>query len=1559
MSHLYRVLCIWMVVALVVMGIAPVAAAEEPQEAVALQHVPPRPDLLAQLRKASTGRPGFTLDAALSEAEAKEALSRYLALKLDPKVASPGLDKAAPTGAKLNAPPINNRLLVALVDYGDLAHNNIPKPSTENNTDYWVQDFNLAHYNTLLFSDTNPWSLRRYFREASDWGASPTGYDLVGDIHDWSTLPGTAAWYGDDDPTGGVDNNLPGDLARLISDTVSTLAGWTPAGGWAAYDNNGDNIIDYFVIVHAGKGQEAGGGALGDDAIWSTRGTLATPVLIPDTAYYVQSFVVVAEDSPLGVWVHELGHLFGLPDTWNVRSGGDVYYDMDWPQQDLGGVGEASPAFWDPMAQGCWLGRPLGTRPASMPAWARIRLGWLSPAVWDLSMMPASIYLAQVETPSASNKALKIELPTRIYVTPHSGNWMRQAPDPGDMTSPSFLTHTLQITATGSLQFRFWQNYDLETNFDFGYFEVYDGSTWTRVITVTGSSGGWVQQTVNLTPYIGTLQEIRFNLVRDATIEGLGWFLDDFELIQDGVVTWRDDVELSAGGPPQGAGAYTWISTRFPRREAYGSEHYYLVEWRNDLAGFDVGLQEAYNMTNLATGKAEYFRYNPGLLIWYVNPIYQDGDNDVLRHPGEGFLLALDSHPDPLLQLWSGAPWRTRVQMLDATFRHSAPTYANTLTDGGGLPNVLGPLAATTYFWDKWSSYPYWDPGAPDNSAKTLQYGVKLEVEGENPDQTGATVRFSIDAADMTRSTKSVDKATAAPGEELTYTIVLRNNGIADAHTIVVSDTAPAHTTYSMGSVTVAGSPSYTVTENRGIRWQGTVLLGQPVTITFKVTLDPVIDNGTLVRNIAYVYEGTVPETVLYADTTIQSAPCLTSSTKSSEPNMALAGDIVTYTIVLNNTGDSNGTVVITDCIPACTTYVPGSLIYSAGSGYYNAQTNCIYWQGPVEAQVGPSVWISFQVQINEGQIPCTLITNRATINDGYHPPFEIGANTSVLTGPNLRTSTKTVDKDVAEPGEQLQYTIYVHNGGNRDANVTLSDLIPDNTSYVTQSLTYTLGSGTFTGSGISWSGSLGVGESATIRFRVEITSPLTSGTIITNTADLLANSVHYYRTVTTTVRSEPWLYDSTKTATSNSGGYGGVLTYTISLVNNGTQDATVNVTDTIPSGTQYISGTLAYSSGSGSYDSGNNRILWSGTITAGERVTITFGVTITLQTTGIITNTAWVYDHFHDPFPLRHVTYVAAVIAESPEEDIYCGDAVDVPIRVENVADLQGWEIVVEYDENILAVEGVQENTGLGVPVAWTIKDYATPGLVRVVATLLSQPTGLWGDYTLYTIRFRAVGPGTSPITITYALLSNTPSPAFTPIPHNELDGSVTVLDRAIVGRAYLQGRPTTATGGAELYHGSQLLGTTAADGSYSFCPPVGTGESFLLRIAKDGYLYAEKLVTVNVTGTITLSDVTLLGGDAIGPQVTVTTPGPPTCPAVVTMTVAGPPDNRVNVLDLTFVGARFFQTNPPDPWGPDICDPSILTYRADINEDNMVNIFDLVLVGNNFGRIAPSPWY
>jgi uncharacterized repeat protein (TIGR01451 family) len=122
-----------------------------------------------------------------------------------------------------------------------------------------------------------------------------------------------------------------------------------------------------------------------------------------------------------------------------------------------------------------------------------------------------------------------------------------------------------------------------------------------------------------------------------------------------------------------------------------------------------------------------------------------------------------------------------------------------------------------------------------------------------------------------------------------------------------------------------------------------------------------------------------------------RASPNLSSSAKLVDKDVAEAGDILNYTIILSNNGSLDATeVLVTDTIPASTTYHTGSLWASSGS--YDESGGVITWEGAVS--VGVPVTITFSVSIDAMIPKGTLIVNTATINDGVNPPFDRTAKT-------------------------------------------------------------------------------------------------------------------------------------------------------------------------------------------------------------------------------------------------------------------------------------------------------------------------------------------------------------------------------------------------------------------------------------------------------------------------------------------------------------------------------------------------------------------------------------
>ncbi|MCR4406533.1 MAG: hypothetical protein NUW24_06390 [Anaerolineae bacterium] len=487
-------------------------------------------------------------------------------------------------------------------------------------------------------------------------------------------------------------------------------------------------------------------------------------------------------------------------------------------------------------------------------------------------------------------------------------------------------------------------------------------------------------------------------------------------------------------------------------------------------------------------------------------------------------------------------------------------------------------------------------------------------------------------APNLGTSTKTVNTGTAAPGEVLTYTITLLNTGNMNAHGAQVTDTIPANTSYVAGSLSASsGSASYDGGNNR-IQWTGTVTKGLPVIITFRVQTNSPLPNGTPIDNTAIIYDGYHADTLSRSThTEIGSAPNLSASSKTVDRPTAEPGDVLTYTVVLRNTGNMNTSASMTDTLPANVTYVPGSV---TGGATYDGGNNRVLWNGAMNA--GARITVTYRVTVNLPLDNNTLIENSATINDGVHPAFETTppAQTLIQSTPNLLTSDKAVSRSEAAPGDTLVYTITLRNTGRMTAHsATMYDILPSQIDIVGQPYASS-GSVSYTGYNrrVSWNGSVSPLQPVTVIFTATIQSPLDDGTQIINSATI-GDGIHStFDTdpAVTVIHSAPNLATSTKTVDRATANPGNQLRYTITLTNTGNMVAQASVVDYLPDNVTYFSGPTA-SSGSATWDGFNNRVLWNGQVVPNTAVVIQYYVTVNNPTDDgtVIANTATVNDGF------------------------------------------------------------------------------------------------------------------------------------------------------------------------------------------------------------------------------------------------------------------------------------------------------------------------------------------
>lgn len=623
--------------------------------------------------------------------------------------------------------------------YSGPLHNQIPDPaaSGKDNFSFWVKDFNPKHYNDMLYSDrgitervrpdlTDPrdgkpgidvsGSLKGMYEEMSK-GA----YGVTGEAVGWIKVPHSEAWYGatacgeaDSDNGGHPDN--PNGGAQLPIDAVNALAAQQPDFPWADYDvedvsdadRDGnfaepDGVIDHLVIVHAGVDKLMGGGAQGSMALWAYSSSVGgAGHTVPGTDLRISNFIMQGEDAGVGIFAHEYGHDLGLPDLYDT----------------VGAVSDSSVGFWDLMSSGSHSGVLFQTGPTHIGLWGKWILGWADPEVVNPGDGRRLLTLGQSSrTPKLTEDGVIVNLPDRSFplAAPHSGSrawWSDNTQNWADVR----LTRTVQVPAAAP-RFRLWNNYEIESEWDFGFVEVSTdgGATWTeqkvydesgalvstgddyadpngrlrdyggKKYGLTGSSGGWRHDYVDLAPYAGTTVQLRLRYATDPNTNERGWLSDDFSLTSGDETLWSDDVE-------QGTGGWTATVESFENTKGPGwtlsdgtarTKQFYLAEWRN-TDGFDKGLAWGYDHTISSGGvqRVERIRYNaPGLLVTLADTHYERNDVDGYRYDApsigsKGRLLVVDSHFDPLRRTGAGGQadptWHknmpARVQSSNAAF---------------------------------------------------------------------------------------------------------------------------------------------------------------------------------------------------------------------------------------------------------------------------------------------------------------------------------------------------------------------------------------------------------------------------------------------------------------------------------------------------------------------------------------------------------------------------------------------------------------------------------------------------------------------------------------------------------------------------------------------------------------------------------------------------------------------------------------------------------------------------------------------------------------------------
>ncbi len=645
-----------------------------------------------------------------------------------------------------------DKVLVLAVEYSDFAHNNIKKDESDN----YYPDYPLEHFEDMIFGENgvkgpngeNFVSMKQFYKEQS--GGT---YSVAGKAYGWLKVPGTAAFYGADKASGGHDNVAPGGSKKLVADTYAAAkAAGIPLDQYDLEDPHDldgdgnllekDGLVDHLMIIHSGVGQEAGGGSLADNAIWSHR---SASFVDPDglgkglPGFY--DYTMMPEDGATGVFAHEYGHDLGYPDEY------DTIYS---------GTGEAV-AYWSIMASGSWAGKIGGTEPTGFSPLAKSYFqsylggNWTNDTVeldWnEVTTKGTQVLLDQANSPNGKNAiAAKVNLPQKKTPvnTPAAGTSQYWGGQADEIDSKMVTTVNLTGKSSATLTFDAW--YDIEEQWDFAFVQVSEdnGATWKSLGNAntrsdvtsqgyptildsmpgfTGNSNGWQAQSFDLSAFAGKSIQLRLRYATDWGTSHIGFFADNIKVIADGQTLVDDGAENNSS---------VFSLSGFEKSDGNKySDHYYLLEWRNH-AGVDQGL------ANIKRGNS-IMSYDGGLVVWYVDPTYTD--NWTGEHPGEGFVGVVDAHPNTDL-LWSFANGSdpvqasTRYHIADAAFGLN-PTSGLDL-DYPGLQTLLGPSQPAVSLFNDSNSFE--NTFMPDAGRKIGNYGLKVRVNGQAKDKSVGSI---------------------------------------------------------------------------------------------------------------------------------------------------------------------------------------------------------------------------------------------------------------------------------------------------------------------------------------------------------------------------------------------------------------------------------------------------------------------------------------------------------------------------------------------------------------------------------------------------------------------------------------------------------------------------------------------------------------------------------------------------------------------------------------------------------------------------------------------------
>ena len=522
--------------------------------------------------------------------------------------------------------------------------------------------------------------------------------------------------------------------------------------------------------------------------------------------------------------------------------------------------------------------------------------------------------------------------------------------------------------------------------------------------------------------------------------------------------------------------------------------------------------------------------------------------------------------------------------------------------------------------WDEKTNTVTWIVDLAAGKTKTLNVVATVVGYGNVTNSLAVgnkTSKINVNVPEITPN-KTVDNKNPNFGDNVTYTIVVSNDGAADAKNVVVKDIlAPGFKFIEANYGGVYDELTRTVT------WIVDVNAKGHVDLTIKVIVEDygVLTNNVTVGNKTSSVNITVPEII----------PNKTADIEN--PNF---GDEVTYTVNITNVGKSNAVnVAVRDVLGEGLTFVDAT-----GNYTFDEATRTVTWIVDLAKGESRTFYVNAIVS-GYGNVTNSLVVGNKTTGVNVTVPEINPDKTANITNPNF--------------GDKVDYTVTVTNDGMGDAkDVVVRDVLGEGLKFVSATGNYSFDEVTRT---VTWIVDLAKGESkvfsviATVSGYGNVTNSLVVGNKTTG--------------VNVTVPE----INPDKTVDNEIPNFGDNVTYTVTVTNDGIGDANnVVITDVLDKGLKFLNAT-----GNFTYDEKTGTITWTVDLAKGE--TKTFNVNVTVLGYGVLPNTVAV----GNKTAVRNITVPEIItVKEVNSSDIHIGDEITYTITVSNSGKINATNVVI-----------------------------------------------------------------------------------------------------------------------------------------------------------------------------------------------------------------------------------------------------------------------------------------